>query len=70
MGLFDIAAPVFAAVDDILLTFLPAFPRLLLWGILAGWLTMLVFRRISRQERIGILKAEQKTLQKLSWLMR
>ena len=64
MGLFDLTAPVFGAVDDILLSFLPAFLRLLLWGILAGWLTMLVYRKISNQEKIGVLKAEQKKLQR------
>lgn len=65
MGLFDLPAPLFNAVDSLLGGFLPIFIRLLLWGVLAGWLTMIVYRRLSNQEKIGLLKAEQKVQQKL-----
>lgn len=65
MGLFDLPAPAFAAIDGILAGFIPDFLRLVLWGILAGWLTMIVYRRLSNQERISILKGEQKQQQKV-----
>lgn len=64
MGLFDLPAPLFAAIDGVLGMALPAVLRLVFWGILAGWLTMLVYRRLSRQEKIGELKTRQKIQQK------
>lgn len=65
MGLFDLPGPLFSAIDGALETLLPEVLRLLLWGVLAGWLTMITYRRLSNQERIGQLKAEQKVQQKL-----
>ena len=65
MGLFDLAAPLFGAVDGLFDGILPAGLRLALWGVLAGWLTMVVYRRLSNQDRISELKAEQKTQQQL-----
>ena len=65
MGLFDLPAPLFDAIDGVLALALPPLLRLLLWGIVAGWLTMLLYRRLSNQEKIGQLKAEQKVQQKL-----
>lgn len=63
MGLFDLPAPLFAAVDHVLGLVLPSFLRLGLWGIFAGWLTMMAYRKLSNQEEIGKLKAEQKIQQ-------
>lgn len=63
MGLFDLLAPFLGAVDQILETFVPDGFRLVGWGILSGWLTMLLYRRFSRQEVIAELKAAQKQLQ-------
>ncbi len=65
MGLFDLPAPLFTAIDSVLGMALPPVLRLVLWGILAGWLTMLVYRRLSNQARIGELKAQQKVQQKI-----
>jgi hypothetical protein len=65
MGLFDLPAPLFGAIDGLLAGFLPAALRLALWGVLAGWLTMVVYRRLSNQQRIGELKAEQKQQQQV-----
>jgi len=65
MGLFDLPAPLLGAIDGVLGLALPPVLRLLLWGILAGWLTMLLYRRLSNQEKIQQLKAEQKKQQKL-----
>jgi uncharacterized membrane protein (DUF106 family) len=64
MGLLDLPAPLLSAVDAALAGVLPPLIRLLLWGVAAGWLTMLVYRRLSNQEKIGLLKAEQKAQQK------
>jgi uncharacterized membrane protein (DUF106 family) len=64
MGLLDLPAPLLSAIDAALAIALPPLIRLLLWGVAAGWLTMLVYRRLSNQEKIGLLKAEQKAQQK------
>lgn len=63
MGVFDLAAPLLAAVDQALSHIFPAGLRLALWGVLSGWLTMLLYRRLSRQEAIAALKTEQKKQQ-------
>lgn len=63
MGLFDLPAPLFDAVDGMLGLVLPPVVRLGLWGVLAGWVTMLAYRRLSNQDRIKELKQEQKTQQ-------
>lgn len=65
MGLLDLPAPLLDAVDGALGVVLPPLIRLIAWGVLAGWLTMLLYRRLSNQEKIGRLKAEQKAQQKL-----
>ncbi len=64
MGLFDLAAPLLQAVDGAIGIVLPATARLVLWGVLAGWMTMVAYRRLSNQERIGELKREQKARQR------
>lgn len=63
MGLFDLPAPLFEAADRVAGMVLPPGLRLVLWGVLAGWLTMVVYRRLSNQERIGELKRELKAQQ-------
>lgn len=65
MGFFDLPAPIFGVIDQILGMALPGILRLVLWGILAGWLTMVVYRRLSNQERIQELKGEQKKQQQI-----
>jgi len=64
MGLFDFPAPIFGAIDGVLAMAMPPLLRLVIWGIFAGWLTMVVYRRFSDQEKIGELKAQQKSQQK------
>jgi hypothetical protein len=63
MGLFDLAAPVLAAIDHAIANLIPGGIRLALWGVLSGWLTMLLYRRFSRQEAIAELKTAQKKQQ-------
>jgi hypothetical protein len=65
MGLFDLPAPLFELLDRYLGLALPDTLRLALWGILAGWMTMILYRKLSRQDRIQQLKAEQKAQQKI-----
>jgi hypothetical protein len=64
MGLFDLPAPLFDAIDHLLAMALPPVLRLAIWGIVAGWLTMVVYRFFSDQEKIGTLKTLQKDQQK------
>lgn len=64
MGLFDLPAPVFGAIDGVLALALPPVLRLVIWGIFAGWFTMVIYRLFSNQAKIGTLKAQQKTQQK------
>jgi len=65
MGLFDLPAPLFGAIDQLLSLALPPVIRLVCWGILAGWLTMMVYRRLSSQDKIQRLKIEQREQQKI-----
>ena len=65
MGLFDLPAPLFSVIDGVLAMLLPPVLRLAIWGILAGWVTMLVYRLFSAQEKMGALKAAQKAQQKV-----
>jgi len=64
VGLLDLPAPLFSVIDGVLGVFLPAVMRLILWGILAGWISMLVYRWFSNQEKIAALKARQQQQQK------
>jgi hypothetical protein len=58
MGLFDLPAPLLAWLDSAVLGALPVAGRLAVWGALAGVLSMLVYWRLSAQERLAQLKAE------------
>lgn len=64
MGLLDLPAPIFSIIDGVLAMAMPAVLRLIIWGILAGWLSMIVYRLFSDQEKIGALKTLQKNQQK------
>lgn len=63
MGFFDLPAPLFGSIDGVLAMVMPPLLRLVIWGVLAGWLTMIVYRRLSDQDKIGALKALQKEQQ-------
>ena len=64
MGLLDLPAPILGTIDGILAVVLSPLLRLVIWGVLAGWLTMIVYRFFSDQEKIGTLKNQQKIQQK------
>jgi hypothetical protein len=61
MGLFDLPAPVFAWLDDRAGSVVPPALRLVLWGVLAGMISLVLYRQLSAQERIrrGRLEIEQ-----------
>ena len=63
MGFFDLPAPLLALIDGVLAHVLPDVIRLIFWGIVCGWLTMIFYKKISRQEAISALKKQQKVQQ-------
>lgn len=58
MGILDAPAPLFNWLDDQLAGLLPPVLRLLLWGVVAGVVSMLLYRAISPQASIARGKAE------------
>jgi hypothetical protein len=58
MGLLDLPGPLLGWID-VLLTGIPAWLRLVLWGAAGGALSMLLYRAISPQARIASSKQEQ-----------
>ncbi|MBA1274199.1 hypothetical protein [Stutzerimonas azotifigens] len=58
MGLLNLPAPLFAAIDDAMATALPDTARLLLWAAIGGAGTLLLYRVISPQASIGRAKRE------------
>ena len=63
MGFFDLPAPIFSLLDR-LLVFLPDLVKLIIWGLVAGYGTMWLFKRFSNQEKIQGLKIQVKKNQK------
>jgi hypothetical protein len=55
MGLFDLPAPLYSAIDS-LLNFLPLFPRLLLWSAITAILSMLLYWLCSAQAKVEAAK--------------
>jgi hypothetical protein len=55
MGLFDLPAPLFSALDGIL-GFLPLFPRLLVWSVLTAIISMLLYWLCSAQGKVEAAK--------------
>lgn len=64
MGLFDLPTPLFSVIDGVLAMLLPPLLRLAIWGIISGWVAMLVYRLFSAQQKMAALKAAQKEQQK------
>ncbi len=57
MGLFDLPGPVFALIDQAMGLVLPPLGRLVVWGLLAGVGSMLLYRLLSPQRKIAAAKA-------------
>jgi predicted AlkP superfamily phosphohydrolase/phosphomutase len=64
MGALDVASPVLARIDARMADWLPDWGRLILWGILAAFGSMALYRVTSNQSRLAANKAEIRTLQK------
>ncbi len=60
MGLFNLLAPVYNAVDAAMALALPATARLVLWALIAAVGTVLLYRLLSPQKRIAVAKREAK----------
>lgn len=54
-GLFDLASPFFAAIDE-RLEFMPPWLRLVVWGALAAIISMALYKLLSPQARIASAK--------------
>lgn len=63
-GLFDWPTPVLAAFDRWLSGFLPDSLRILLWSAAGAFLSMLVYRLISPQQRLAALRDETAALRR------
>ncbi len=55
-GFFDLAAPLLDGIDRLLATALPVLARVLLYAVLAAWLGMWLYARLSRQRRLQALR--------------
>ena len=58
-ALFGILDPLWFAIDGAG-SFLPPLARLMMWGALAGWLSILLYKMISPQARLSALCSETK----------
>lgn len=58
MGILDLPGPLFAAIDTLMASVLPASARLIVWAIMAGAGTLLLYRLLSPQTRIGNAKRQ------------
>jgi predicted AlkP superfamily phosphohydrolase/phosphomutase len=57
-GWLDLASPVLSWFDRLLAKFLPDLLRIALWSVLAGFLSMLVYKWTSNQKRLANLKKQ------------
>lgn len=62
-GWLDLASPVLSWIDGLLASFLPNTLRIALWGMLAGFLSMLVYKWTSNQKRLADLKQQGLAIQ-------
>lgn len=57
MGLFDLPSSALTWIDQQLLGFLPSVARLILWGVVAGVASMLLYKILSPQRALAACKA-------------
>ncbi|GAB3679108.1 hypothetical protein [Salinisphaera aquimarina] len=60
MGLFDLPAPLFTFIDNVMASVLPATLRLVVWAVVGAVGTMLLYKVLSPQARIGRAKKDAK----------
>lgn len=58
MGLFDAPAPLFTWLDSQMGNVAPPGVRIVVWGIVGGVVSMLIYRAISAQDRVARAKVE------------
>jgi hypothetical protein len=63
-GWLDITSPVLSWVDDMLSVVFPSTLRIALWGVLASFGSMLIYKWTSNQTRIAELKAQSLEIRK------
>ncbi len=63
MGLFDLTSPIFNLLDSLMFS-LPEIFKLIIWGLIAGYGSMWLFRRFSNQSKIQSIKSKVKANQK------
>jgi predicted AlkP superfamily phosphohydrolase/phosphomutase len=63
-GVFDLASPVFSRIDGLMSGWLPELARLSLWGLLAAFASMGLYRLTSNQSQLAANKEETAALQK------
>ena len=56
MGVFDVASPLFAWVDGLMAPWLPDVVRLVLWAVVAGVVSMALYRLTSNQAKLAAIK--------------
>lgn len=64
LGLFDLPAPLLQWVDDRLSGVLPAPVSIAMWAVAGGIICLELYRVLSPQERIGLIKTEAKEAQR------
>ncbi len=52
MGFFDLLNPVFTGIETYLLSWMPAWARVSLWGLVSGVVTMLLYAKVSNQDAL------------------
>jgi len=63
-GVLDIASPVLSAIDRVAAFLMPSSLRIALWGALAAFVSMLIYKWTSNQKRLAELKSESLEIRK------
>jgi hypothetical protein len=64
VGFFDLAAPLFDAIDRTLAQTLPDLARVLLYAALAAWLSMVLYKWVSPQRRLRAVQRMTRRVQR------
>jgi predicted AlkP superfamily phosphohydrolase/phosphomutase len=63
-GVFDLASPAFGGIDRVMTGWVPQWGRLAVWGLVAAFVSMGLYRLTSNQKRLAVNKKELAALQK------
>lgn len=67
MGLLDLPAPFYAAVDGALAPLVPPLGRFVLWGVLGGVISMLIYHLASPQAKLSAAKGQAADARRRLW---